>query len=464
MAGLIVESLLKLAIAIVLTAIGILIVPALGQFGATTFQSFVVVSFVIFCSLVLLTSSKHKIYHVLSIPFYTQFIQIFQKFDFPGGANSLWRIAPFILSACSLANLCLAWKVELSTNERLGLVLWLVLMALGLVNSPNFEHVGLGGTLIYFLLIPQLYAVLKVATSAFDFAELLDMYAFLLFVILAIATVGLVLFASRYQETDNLLATRNIADTNVTMAYFILLWPFACSYLLKTRFPKLSISILTLLLLTIVMLSFSRGAILIVLPLILLSLFLQGMTSWWTITAIALFTHKEAIFALLEKHDLLYFWSLRFSGFATNQSFWEALQQASGRVEIQAAAWQLFLRKPLLGNGIASFELLGPGFREAHSLLFTILCEQGIMGALLLYTLLFTILKTQISNHKGLSSLIFPLSFVAYLVFSHTVGSVFVILTSKSISVNYIAPMLLLCQYFRADHESKTQRIDLAES
>jgi O-antigen ligase len=277
-------------------------------------------------------------------------------------------------------------------------------------------------------------------------------YFLLLYIILGLGTFGLVIAGSDYKGSDNLLATRNISDTNVTMAYFILLWPFALLFSERTRFATLLVLMLFGIFIGIVVFSFSRGAVLIVAPYLLISLILlQNLSKVkWMIMAISVLAiYTPELFNFLENEDLTYFWQLRFGNIISLSQALARLQETSGRAEIHAIAYQLFLEKPLLGHGTGSFEILGPGYREAHSLFYTLLAEQGVIGVLYMY-FLFTFLGISMFSVpvRSRRHMLLPLSFAFYLLFNHTVGSVFVIIPGKSVTINCIAPVLLLCLYF----------------
>jgi O-antigen ligase len=127
------------------------------------------------------------------------------------------------------------------------------------------------------------------------------------------------------------------------------------------------------------------------------------------------------------------------------------LQEASGRTDIHRLAYNLFLESPVCGHGTASFEKLGPGYREAHSMLFTALAEQGLIGTLYLYSLFLGLgyrLLESTSFHR--KNWLLTVALAAYLLFVHSVGSVFVIIPSKSLTINCIAPLLLICFYYYA--------------
>ncbi|MEO6285552.1 MAG: O-antigen polymerase [Dyadobacter sp.] len=452
MVALITEIGKKMVISVLLVMVLGCVCPALLAIGETAFQTVVVFSFYSYCAISLFSYSRHKLFHVLSIPVFTQFLHLFQKYTFTAGANSIWRLLPFIILNLYFSHYFLTKYLPPTNNEKLLLASWGTIQAFFLIISPNLDRVVWGGSLLFLVTLPMYFLYLKTAMAAVDFRSEMESYLCLLYIILGLGTFGLVIAGSGYKDSDNLLATRNISDTNVTMAYFILLWPFALLFSERKRFSTLLLLIIFGIFIGIVVFSFSRGAVLIVAPYLLISLILlrnlsQGKWMMITIAVLALYTPE--LFSFLENDDLTYFWQLRFGNIISLSSALARLQEISGRAEIHAIAYQLFLEKPLVGHGTGSFEILGPGYREAHSLLYTLLAEQGVIGVLYMYLLFGSLGMSMFSVFaRGRKYLILPVSFAFYLLFNHTVGSVFVIIPGKSVTINCIAPVLLLCLYF----------------
>lgn len=303
-----------------------------------------------------------------------------------------------------------------------------------------------------------IFSYLNFTIQAINFQSEIEKHLCVAFIILALGTFGLVFAGAGYKGSDNLLATRNIADTNVTIAYFILIWPFVLRYCTRNSVSQPFKLTMILLLAGVVVFSFSRGAVLIVIPYLLLTTLLtKGFLSlkWILPVLIVSLLYNSAIAEFLEKQDLTYFWKLRFGDMNSLESLLNKLESASGRVEIHQIAYSLFLKSPLTGFGIGSFETLGPGYREAHSIWYTLLAEEGILGTVYIYGVflaLIVFLAKQILK-AGKEYTVFLMSILFYLIFKHTVGSVFVILPGKSITVNCIAPILLICIYFYAKSE-----------
>ncbi|MNL46999.1 hypothetical protein D3C87_1697630 [compost metagenome] len=80
---------------------------------------------------------------------------------------------------------------------------------------------------------------------------------------------------------------------------------------------------------------------------------------------------------------------------------------------------------------------------------FTLLAEQGLIGMLYLYALFlglgYRLSKTIVS---GRQYRLLPAALSGYLLFVHSVGSVWVIIPAKSLTINCIAPLLLICMYY----------------
>ena len=436
--------------------IGIL-APSIFKIGESTFQSIVVLSFYVYCIVSLFTHSRHKLFFVLSLPVFTQFLHIFQKYAFTTGANSIWRLLPFIILDIYLVYFLLRYNQWNDKQNSLLTILWLTASVLFLAISPNLQNIIWGGIVIYIFTIPLLFSYLRIACQAHNFRQELEKYLCLMFIILGLGTFGLVYVGAGYKGSDNLLASRNIADTNITMAYFILLWPFALLYSVKNRVSVWFKTILMSIFMGVVILSFSRGAVFLVFPFILVtSLLATSFINPRSVLAVALigYLYRATITEFIKGQDLLYFWQLRFADMGSLNSLLTRLETISGRTEIHKTAYSLFLHKPLLGSGIGSFEVLGPGFREAHSLWYTLLAEQGIIGTVFIYSilaaLLFKLIILASTRDRIYSALL--IAFICFVVFNHTIGSTFVILPGKSITVNCIAPLLLICMHFYAEN------------
>ena len=426
----------------------------ISRIGESRFQSIIVLSFFTYCFLCLFSRSKHRFFHVISIPVLTQFIQLFQKYSFSAGANSLWRLFPFILLNLYFLYFFLNKPVLLSQREKLFLTSWITFNCFFILISPNLDKIFIGGFLLYGFTLPMYFAYFKAASYAVDFRKEVEKYLCLLFIILGSGTFGLVFAGAEYKGSDNLLATRNITDTNVTMAYFILLWPFVLLFSGNSNQLQIKRIVFILIYAGIVIISFSRGAVLIIVPYLFLTVFsIRNFFRlyWLILLALPFLFYSNEIQIFLDKQDMTYFWRLRFGEMDSMNALISKLPQISGRAEIHLTAYRLFLQSPLFGNGTGSFEILGPGYREAHSLFYTLLAETGISGALYMYAILIVLgisLWKIIETDRKLAVIF--IAFVFYLIFNHTVGSVFVIIPGKSITINCIAPILLICMYFYA--------------
>ncbi|MCF0051030.1 O-antigen polymerase [Dyadobacter sp. LJ53] len=454
MVGLVSEIFKKALAALVVVSILGKLFDQLLTFGEDELQTAVVLACYVYFVISLFAASRHKLFHVLAVPVFTQFLHLFQKYSFPAGANSLWRLAPFLILDSYFLYVFIQKPVCLGRGEKLFLTFWIITQLFFLLISPNLENIVFGGLLFFSLTLPCYFIYLNLVNTAKHFRENLEMYLCTLYIILGFGTFGLVIVGAGYKGSDNLLATRNITDTNVTMAYFILLWPFVLLFAERHALNSLIRFVLYSILSGVVIFSFSRGAVLLVLPYMLITTFLIGnvVRFWWVIAllTLALNVFPDLIFDYKD-WDMAYFWTLRFGGVMATDSVLDKLQQASGRAEIHEIAYNLFLSKPLVGHGTGSFEMLGPGYREAHSLFYTLLAENGLLGLICMYSLLFFLLISTLSVCRGNQKYaLLPLSLIFYLAFNHTVGSVFVILPARSVTINCLAPMLLLCLFFYA--------------
>uniref|UniRef100_UPI003F71891F O-antigen ligase family protein n=1 Tax=Dyadobacter sp. TaxID=1914288 RepID=UPI003F71891F len=321
MAGLIAEMCWKALLSLNITLVVSWLCPALLRFGEGGFHAVVVFSFYIYCVVALFTFSPHKLFHVLSIPVFTQFLHLFQKYSFPAGANSLWRLLPFLILDTYFLNFFVRFKCTLSRMEQLFLVSWIGAHVFFLCISPNLSNIFLGAGVLTLVTLPCYFVYLSAAMQSSDFQESLETYLCLLYIILGAGTFGLVAAGASYKGSDNLLATRNITDTNVTMAYFVLLWPFALLFARQQRWRAGLVMLLTSLLLGVVLFSFSRGAVLLIIPYLIITIvFTFGRWLFWLSISVfgVLILTVPWTEAAADNAGLAYFWKLRFGDLAAH--------------------------------------------------------------------------------------------------------------------------------------------------
>lgn len=449
MLRLIFATVFKAILSISIAWVATMLLDSLCIFGESPLQTVLVFGFYLYCAITLAVPSKHKLFYVISLPVLTQFLHLFQKYDYPAGANSLWRLFPFLLADLYMISVLIRFRASRTENSIVAS--WILLNFVFIIISPNLPGIITGAFVLVLITTPVYFLYLSAQSEHPFFRENMERSLCLTFIILALGTFGLVFVGAQYKGASNLLVTRNISDTNVTMAYFTLLWPFAMLYARRSRYSWLLIPLLAMLFALVVVLSFSRGAVFIVLPYLLASLFI--VSSWknavsFAVIGMLLGTSFDHLVELINA-DLAYSWQLRFADFHTVGPVLQKIQEASGRAEIRRLAYQLFLENPLYGHGTGSFELLGPGYREAHSIFFTTLAELGLIGTLYLYGLFaafaYCLIKTATADRYYW---LLPAALVAYLLFVHSVGSVFIIIPAKSLTINCIAPILLSCIYY----------------
>jgi O-antigen ligase len=452
MATILKEIVSRALLAIIFTSGCISIFKSLVIFGESRFQTTVVFSFYVYCILVLFCSSRERLFHVLSIPVFTQFLHLFQKYSFTAGANSPWRLFPFLILDLFLIDFLIGSKPSCPSTEKLLFASWIILNFFFLAITPGLATIFYGSSILILITIPLYFRYMSIIWKEPGFSDDVEKSLFLIYLILGFGTFGLVAAGASYMGSDNLLATRNISDTNVTMAYFILLWPFVLLYARKTAWAMCLTLASWLIFAGVVMISFSRGAVVIVGPLMITTLFCTGNRFYLISFALsALFAMYGPELVDFANSDLAYFWKLRIGDLHSTSSLSRQLQDASGRSEIHALAYTIFLQNPLFGHGTGSFEVLGPGYREAHSMLYTFLAEQGLIGTIYIYTLFIALARILLKITLAASRFaVLLLSLLAYLVFVHSVGTVFFVIPAKSITVNCIAPVLLICTYFYA--------------
>lgn len=149
----------KALVSIGLVAFTSFLFPEILTIGESTFQSLTVFTFYIYCFISLFTYSHHKLFYVLSLPVLTQFIHIFQKYSFTGGANSLWRLLPFLILNLYLIFFFLKKKNIVTQRSRLFILSWLIVHAFFLLISPNLERIIWGGIILYLFTLPLFFLI-----------------------------------------------------------------------------------------------------------------------------------------------------------------------------------------------------------------------------------------------------------------------------------------------------------------
>jgi len=406
---------------------------------------------------------------ILIIPFVTQYYQTGLGWDVATDASSFLRLLPLIVMALAMWIWIFRHRSGVSWLEALFLTCWAIASLGWAIGSYYLGlEIGLGALFFVCCLLPGLYYFVKsrlLYSKRFPDEVTIALYfGFWLFVAGTLLTS---LIGMDYRGSSNLLLIRNVNDTNSVVGYMLLTWPFALradQSLLRGR----SLPLMVVGFLLVVALSFSRGVFLVSMPLLLLTLALYIRSLKQTVLLVALFAVIAVIVWPLYGEAILYAWSQRINtsndGLLIFRTLYSSISDqfaGTGRYEIWSSALMMFARSPLIGNGFGALRSLGPGvagFSGAHSLLFQILAEQGIVGFLLIYGLLagvivrmLRLLKRTVGAGRR-CTLAMLCSFISWFIIAHTVGAD--AMTLFGAQVNVIAPMLFILLLFPKTYAS----------
>ncbi|MEX2283735.1 MAG: O-antigen ligase family protein [Gemmatimonadota bacterium] len=402
---------------------------------------------------------------ILLIPFIAQFYQIILGWDVTLGAASFLRLLPFAIMALTLMLAIDRDRPEITYGEAAGFWIWELSCLLSYVAAWGVSRpvVALVAFALHALLVPLIYLFVKGRLTR-DGEGARQMMAALLvgFVMLAWGSVIVSFVALGYRGSDSLLVARNANDGNNVLAYLLLAWPFVV--LAALTWNRKSIPFLAATFLASVALLFSRGGLALVPPLMIVTGLIIARRFSTTVVALSVgllvvglaWVQFGAEFALVE------LWALRFDTDLGALGGIPAivtvlLGQVSGRAEIWSEGIRLFMNEPIWGNGFGSFEALGPGFSEAHSLLFTTLAERGLIGFTVVYGLLGAWLLGLLFGLRSAQPAVRPYllvvvaTFACWFVFVHAVSSAVVVISEKGFMVNILGAMLLVMLFFTKD-------------
>lgn len=446
-------------------------VSLFGFSYSTTARTWVVFLVFTYLAIVLMSSLARSLSAVpiLIIPFVTHYYQTVLGWDVATDASSFVRLLPLIVMALTMWIWIFRDRPVVSRLEVMFLTMWAI-ASLGWAMGSYFLdlEIGLGALFFVWCLLPGLYYFIKgglLHSKRFPDEVMIALYiGFWLFVVGTLLTS---LIGLDYRGSSNLLSVRSLNDTNYVFGYMLLTWPFALradQSLLRGR----SLPLMIVGFLLVVTLSFSRGAILLSVPLLLLTLVLSTSSSRQIALLVALFAVIAVIVWPLYGETILYSWNQRIGVSGDDLSIFRTLYANvgdqfadTGRYEIWSSAQMMFARSPVIGNGFGSLRSTGfgvDGFSGGHSLLFEILADQGIVGFLLIYGLLAGVIvrmlrflqRTVGAERRFLFVML--CNFISWFIFAHTVGAV--IMSLFGAQVNVITSMLVILLLFPQTYAS----------
>ncbi|MBL8059146.1 MAG: O-antigen ligase family protein [Chthonomonas sp.] len=401
------------------------------------------------------------------IPVLTQFYQVGLAWDFALGPQSLIRVLPYVGLACALSAELIRRPVCLSRAEQVGFLLCGGVGLLGWVSGLDASAVGFFGFLVFAILLPLLYAYFKQQfASDITAGAQLASASFVSFLALAVGTFVVIKLGSGMSMggVTGLLGTRNVSDYNLIFAYMLLLWPIAL--VAASRIGAWCVGVLSVLFLASAVIGLSRTGILLVPLLIIVGIFslyrrspvaLGSTVLAMAITCLLVWT------AMPNRESLGLVWAQRFNISSPEQmaSIFSRVKPGGddsfARDQLRNEALRLWRQDPLIGQGYGGFGAWSVrGYNDAHSVTFTTLAENGLIGLGALYGLFgFLGLRLLRLSFRPLNrgenyriGAVFLVSFLAWLLAMHSVGGNLAVLSPRSFNVNVINGILMVAYLF----------------
>lgn len=394
---------------------------------------------------------------IILIPILTQFYQVGLAWDFALGPQSLIRTLPYVSVACAIAAELWRRPVSLSRLEQVSLALCAGVGLLGWASGVDASPVGAFGFLAFAIFLPLLYAYLKQQfASEISAPAQLGASGLVGFVALTAGTFVVIRLGSGMSMggVAGLLGTRNVSDYNLIFAYLLLLWPIALTT--ASRFGAWCVGMISVLFLASAVVGLSRTGILLVPLLVLIGLFAiyHRSPKGLSLAIVAMFVGIALMWTVVPNRESLgLVWAQRF-----NVGSPEQMIDVLGRVkpggddsfardQLRNEALRLWRQDPLIGQGYGGFGAWSVrGYNDAHSLTFTTLAENGLIGLGLLYGLIGFLTLRLLRLAKASSS--FLLSFLAWLMAMHSVGGNLSVLSPHGFNINAINGVLLVTYLF----------------
>lgn len=404
---------------------------------------------------------------VLLIPVITQFYQVGLAWDFALGPQSLIRVLPYFGVACALVAELVRRPVSLTRTEQVGMLLCGGVGLLGWVSGVDASAVGFFGFATFAFLLPLIYAYLKqqFATDVTAGAQLTSA-SFVSFVALAVGTLVVIRLGAGMSMggVTGLLGTRNVSDYNLIFAYMLLLWPIAL--LAASRYGAWCVGVISVMFLASAVVGLSRTGILLV-PLLvivgLISLYRRSPKAMGSSLLAMVVTCALVWTVMPNRESLGLVWAQRFNVSSPQQvaSIFSRVKPGGddsfARDQLRNEALRLWRQDPLIGQGYGGFGAWSVrGYNDAHSVTFTTLAENGLIGLGLLYGLfgflglrLLRLSFRPLTDGSGsIIGFVFLVSFFSWLLAMHSVGGNLAVLSPRSFNVNAINGILLVAYFF----------------
>ena len=411
----------------------------------------------------LLVALKLCLLMFFAIPFY----QLALLDSFP--ETVFLRVLPFIL----ILPLMIAPLGDLLKREPafpLYLFLWFMAHLYCLFTGIDlYENRGL--IFIAVILPPLLYIGFNYLFIRTQDELQLHRLIFLGILITILCSLASLPLEQAYKETRSTYNARNLSSMNQVIGYVLLLWPFIYKSLRSVRLPlKL---VFWGLLVTALVLSYSRGGVVCFTLLVFLTFFKVKPSR--VVGILALFAGAYYYLNQYPDSRLAYYWGLRFnvSALGSGDEFGRnlGLLFETTRFEIWQISLEAAIHSNFLGMGLGEFSNLMMeasngmwAFGGSHSMLLTALVERGFAATLFILLLLLSIsvsfsqMRLKRSAHFEPDTGKIALgSFLIFLLYAHSVGVELVQYSSRIMHVHPSFFLLICLCYGRAYHYKRRQ-------
>jgi len=390
----------------------------------------------------------------------TQFYQVSLGWEVPVGALSLARLLP-ILAQLALVVVGLVgakWK-----PDRQFVLIWLACATLGFVgyiNSSDLTHTGIYQLVCLTTQVPLWIAYLSlIQKQGGQMRRSLCIGGWIAFITFCLGTVAVIKIGSGLGLSGGLegfLASRGVSEYNLILVHLILLWPLALYESHQRGSILLGITISLFLIATV--LGLSRTGLFMI-PMLILSsiliLYKKKLNKLVATFGVIVVLTVAGISIIPGSGQLVSDWNKRLD-ISNSTQILETVSKltpggtsALSRDVLRREAIYQWQSSPIIGQGFGSFAVLSRrGFSDPHNISFNILIELGITGLICFYIFLGSMISKMIATLKlNRSETILygiPLTIIAFLLSTHSVGGGLFLANISGFSVNSTNMLLLL--------------------
>lgn len=420
-----------------------------------------------FCLLVLVATPRFaslRPAYVLVIPALAQYNNVVLAWDAPLGANQPIRLLPILVVVLLLSLELRGQMLRTFESHRWVILAFIILGCVGFAGGIGISPIGVPGLFFFAVYFPLVVMYLSqlIRHRSHLIPNLLAGagVAFLIFTLGSVVVIQLGSGLGLGGQTG-LLSARSVSDFNVVMGFLFLLWPFVV--LAFRRMHPIAMAVASVLFLAACLMGLSRVGIFIA-PLLVLAAFVglypgrpaRTLSVLGAIFGVAILFFLIAPGASNIGGDLIRRFNFT-EGFALLDLLDRVRpggEDSAARDRIRLEALRLFESDPLWGVGIGGFaERSLVGFGDAHSLLFSTLAEFGLVGAIALYGLLFTMFLRQAAafrypNQDWPFGRLMFVGLAGWFIAVHAAGGALIAISSASFSVNIAGGTYLLLYLF----------------